>query len=132
MNITPQHTEMLKARYVYEKTIDEIAVTMELTEHDVLSALAKLRLTIDKMKLLTNSDLFNPETATEEEMRERCRRLGKSQEYADFCVDAFVLKLRRKVLAEKHESCTYLHSPSTAQDTVKRVKARRKRELLSN
>lgn len=46
-------------------------------------------------------EAFNLKTSTEPQMRERCRELGKSKEYEDFCVMAFVWKLRRKDIALK-------------------------------
>ena len=42
---------------------------------------------------------FCVKTASEAEIRERCRALGKSKEYEDFCVMAFAWKMRRKQLA---------------------------------
>ena len=66
---------------------------------------------------------FVTETATEEEMRKRCRELGKGEEYADFCVDAFVKKIRRKAQAEKI---------GVEENTVKYYRNIRRKELEDN
>lgn len=44
---------------------------------------------------------FNCNTSSEENMRKRCRELAIPKEYEDFCVMAFVLKLRRKDISEQ-------------------------------
>lgn len=63
---------------------------------------------------------FCCDTATEEEMRTRCRSLGKSKEYEQFCVLAFTYKERRKDIAAQ----LFL-----AESTVKEYKRVRRKEL---
>jgi len=63
---------------------------------------------------------FSVSTCTEEEMRERCTRLGKSKEYADFCVAAFVHKTRRKEIALEM---------GLSENTIKEYKRKRRNEL---
>lgn len=58
---------------------------------------------------------------SETQIRYRCHKLGKSKEYTDFCVDAFVYKLSNKELAQKY----YLEV-----ETVKHYKVLRKKELI--
>lgn len=68
-------------------------------------------------------DLFDISTCTEIQMRDKCRAMGKGKEYADFCVMAFVEKRRRKEIAE---------IIGCAEETVKKYKQLRKKELMGN
>jgi len=74
----------------------------------------------EELTLFYSKPAFKCDTATETEMLDRCRELGKSAEYARFCVMAFVEKRRRKDIA----SAMYL-----AESTVKEYKRLRRREL---
>lgn len=106
------------------KYIEKLS-NIEIAEHiGKTPSFVQKRLFYIRQKLLKlpqfNKKKFSCNTATESEIRKRCIRLGKSKEYADFCVDAFVYKLSRKEMAKKY---------ILGVNTIKQYKMQRKLEL---
>ena len=83
--------------------------------------LAKRIHTIDgKFKALSTDKPFCCETATEDEMRARCREKGKGSDYTGYMVDCFIVKLSHKELSAKY---------NIADRTSVAYKKKRKQEL---
>lgn len=108
-------------KYIEKKTNIEIAEHIGKTSSFVQKRLFFVRKKLMKLPQFTKKR-FDCNTATESELRRRCIRLGKSKEYTDFCVDAFVNKLSRKEMSRK-----YL----LGVNTIKQYKMNRKTELES-
>lgn len=110
---------IFRLKYVDKLANDDIANALNIKLSKVNNELFIIRQKLSKLPIFTK-EKFNPDTASEYAMRERCRKLGFSKFITDFCVLAFVEKLPNKELANK-----YNYSVAT----VKRYKALRRREL---
>lgn len=110
---------LFNLKYIEKLTNIEIAEHMGKTSSFVQKRLFFIRQKLLKLPRFTKKK-FDCNTATESELRKHCIRLGKSKEYIDFCVDAFVNKLTRKEMAQK-----YL----LGVNTVKQYKMQRRAEL---
>jgi len=119
MLLTDKEKEMLRLRYVAKLDYKLIADILTIREKDVKNRLIIIRKKLAKLPIF-NKGKFVADTATEYAIKDKCRKLGKSKEYTDFCIDAFVHKLSRKEMAQK-----YCLEP----DTIKKYKSIRRKEL---
>lgn len=119
MLLTDAEKEMLRLRYVVKLDYQLIADILTMREKDVKNRLVIIRKKLAKLPIFTK-EKFVADTATEYAIRERCRKLGKSKEYTEFCIDAFVLKMTRKQMAQKYH---------LEPDTIKKYKSNRRKEL---
>lgn len=110
---------LFKMKYVDKLSIDDIANELYISKFRVNKELFILRQKLAKLPIFQSNKL-DVTTATELQIRDKCRKLGKSKEYADFCVLAFVDKLSNKKLAE-----IFILSVKT----IKAYKTNRKKEL---
>lgn len=110
---------IFRLKYVDKLANDDIANTMGIKLSKVNNELFIIRQKLSKLPIFTKEE-FNPNTASEYAMRDKCRKCGLSKFMTDFCVDAFVEKLPNKELANK-----YNYSIAT----IKQYKALRKKEL---
>lgn len=110
---------IFRLKYVDKLANDDIANALNIRLSKVNNELFTIRQKLSKLPIFTK-EKFNPDTASEYAMRERCRKLSKSKDYADFCVDAFVYKLSNKNLAQKY---------GYSFETVKKYKTLRRKEL---
>lgn len=117
--LSKEELKIFNLKYIEKKTNIEIAEHIGKTSSFVQKRLFYIRQKLLKLPQF-NKKKFSCNTATESEIRKRCVRLGKSKEYADFCVDAFVYKLSRKEMAKKY---------ILGVNTIKQYKMQRKFEL---
>lgn len=110
---------IFRLKYVDKLSNDDIANALNIRLSKVNNELFIIRQKLSKLPIFTK-EKFNPDTASEYAMRERCRKLAKSKDYADFCVDAFVYKLSNKNLAQKY---------GYSFETAKKYKTLRRKEL---
>lgn len=114
-------TEVFNLKYRNKMNGLEIAKTLGVSRRKVDKTLYTIRRMIYKLDIIKSPNVkFDVATSSEREIRDRCLLLGKSDEYADFCVLAFRSGLTRKEIAER------LH---LSEHTVKKYKRDRKREL---
>lgn len=109
---------IVKLLFLENYTVEDIAQALHKPISYINLRLSYLALRLEKLPQFQEG--FNVNIATEEQVKERCRKLGKKPEYTKFCIDAFVNKLSRKELAEK-----YCIEP----ETVKSYKRKRKKDL---
>lgn len=119
--LSQEELTIFKLKYIEKLSNIEIAKHIGKTFSFVQKKLFLIRKKLMKLPQFTKKK-FECNTATESEMRRQCARLGKSKEYADFCVDAFVYKLSRKEMAKKY---------ILGVNTIKQYKMYRKVELES-
>ena len=75
----------------------------------------------EKLVKIISSHIRNSiDNLSKTQLEYRCKRLNKSKEYTNFCIDAFIKKLKNKELAEKYV---------IELDTVRHYKFLRKKEL---
>lgn len=110
---------IFRLKYVDKLANDDIANALNIRLSKVNNELFTIRQKLSKLPIFTK-EKFNPDTSSEYAMRDKCRKLGKSKDYADFCVDAFVYKLSNKNLAEKY---------GYSFETIKKYKTLRRKEL---
>ena len=111
--------DIFRLRYVDKMNSEDIADALNIKHNEVKNKLFIMRKKLSKLPIFSGQE-FNPDTASEYAMRDKCRKLGKSKDYADFCVDAFCLKLSNKNLAEKYNYTL---------ETVKKYKTLKRKEL---
>lgn len=90
--LLPKDVHLFTEKYLNGKSDKEL--NLKSSESKIL----KEKLT----KIITSHITHSLDNISETQMRYRCRKLGKSKEYTEFCVDAFVYKLSNKELAEKY------------------------------
>lgn len=108
--LLPKDIRLFTEKYLNGKTDKEL----NLKQKD--SKILKEKLIEIILKIKSNS-LNN---ISETQLRYRCRKLNKSKDYTDFCIDAFIHRLSNKELAKKY----YIEI-----ETVKHYKVLRKKEL---
>lgn len=111
--------DIFRLRYVDKMNSEDIADALNIKHNEVKNKLFIMRKKLSKLPIFSGQE-FNPDTASEYAMRDKCRKLSKSKDYADFCVDAFCLKLSNKNLAEKYNYTL---------ETVKKYKTIKRKEL---
>lgn len=114
--------DIFRLKYINKKTNKEIAELLNKTPSFITKRLVIIREKLIKLPMFSKPS-FCCNTATEKQMAKRCRELGKSKEYTNFCIDAFVIKLSRKEMAQK-----YILEPNT----IKQYKRIRRKELEIN
>ena len=110
--LLPNDVRLFTEKYLNGKTDKELNLTQKdskILKEKIISLIIKI-----KSKSLHN--------LSEAQLRYRCRKLGKSKDYADFCVNAFVHRYSNKDLANKYFLTV---------ETVKHYKVIRKRELTN-
>lgn len=110
---------IFRLKYVDKLANDDIANALNIRLSKVNNELFIIRQKLSKLPIFTK-EKFNPDTASEYAMRDKCRKMSYSKLMTDFCVDAFVEKLSNKELANK-----YNYSLSTA----KKYKTLKRKEL---
>ena len=108
--LLPNDVFLFNEKYLNNKTDKEL----KLKSND--SKILREKLTKIILKIKSNS-LYN---ISEPQLRYRCRKLNKSKDYADFCVDAFIHRYSNRDLANKYFLTI---------ETVKHYKVLRKKEL---
>lgn len=117
--LSEEEQDIFHLKYIDKKGNSEIARIVGKTPFYINNRLVNIRKKLIKLPIFNKSS-FSCDTATEYQIKEKCRKLGKSKEYADFCIDAFVIKLTRKEMASK-----YMLEPNT----IKQYKRIRRKEL---
>lgn len=110
--LLPNDVILFTEKYLNGKTDKEL----KLKQKD--SKILKEKLTKIILKIKSNS-LHN---ISETQLRYRCRKLEKSKDYTDFCVDAFVHRYSNRDLGDKY---------FLSIETVKHYKVIRKKELIN-
>lgn len=110
--LLPNDVILFTEKYLNGKTDKEL----KLNQKD--SKILKEKLIKIILKIKSNS-LHN---ISETQLRYRCRKLNKSKDYADFCVDAFVHRYSNRDLGDKY---------FLSIETVKHYKVIRKKELIN-
>lgn len=110
---------IFRLKYIDRMGSDDIANALNIRLSKVNNELFIIRQKLSKLPIFTK-EKFNPDTASEYAMRDKCRKMSYSKFMTDFCVDAFVEKLSNKELANK-----YNYSLSTA----KKYKTLKRKEL---
>ena len=101
-----------------KKRRKEIEKELNISRYKLESNLEIIR---EKLMKIPEFDCkFRVDEATEKQIRSKCRRLGKSKEYEDFCVLAFCKKLKKKDIADI--MCIDI-------ETVRKYKSIRRKEL---
>ena len=113
--------QIFDLKFLQGKNKKEISTSLNLSISKVSDRLDIIKVKLEKIAKIKSS-LFSLDNAVEFDVVYRCKKLGKSIEYRNFCIDAFIKKLKNKELAEKY----YISI-----DTVKRYKRDRRRELES-
>jgi len=108
--LLPKDIELFTEKYINGKTDKEL----NLRQKD--SKILKEKLTELIIRIKSNS-LYN---ISETQLRYRCKKLNKSRDYTNFCVDAFIHRYSNKKLADKY---------FVTIETVKHYKVLRKKEL---
>ena len=107
-------------KFLEGKTKKEISTSIGLSMSRISERLDIIKVKLEKIAKIKSS-LFSLDNAVEFDIIYRCKKLGgKSIEYRNFCIDAFIKKLKNKELADKY----YISI-----DTVKKYKRDRRREL---
>ena len=106
-------------KFLEGKTKKEISTSIGLSMSRISERLDIIKVKLEKIAKIKSS-LFSLDNAVEFDIIYRCKKLEKSIEYRNFCIDAFIKKLKNKELAEKY----YISI-----DTVKKYKRDRRREL---
>lgn len=117
--LSEEEEDIFHLKYIDKKGNNEIAKILDKTPSYIDNRLVNIRKKLLKLPIF-NKPKFSCDTATEYQIKEKCRKLGKSKEYVDFCIDAFVVKLTRKEMANK-----YMLEPNT----IKQYKRIRRKEL---
>ena len=110
--LLPKDIEFFTEKYINGKTDKEL----KLKPKD--SKILKEKLTRVILKIKSNS-LHN---ISETQLRYRCKKLNKSKDYTDFCIDAFVKRLSNRELSDRY---------FLSIETVKHYKVLRKKELTN-
>ena len=108
--LLPKDAELFTEKYINGKTNEEL----NLKSKD--SKILKEKLAKIILNIRTNS--LNGISQTQLEYR--CRKLNKSKDYTDFCIDAFIKRLSNRELSDKY---------FLSIETVKHYKVLRKKEL---
>jgi len=72
--------------------------------------------------LIIKTKSHSLQNISEAQLRYRCKKLNKSKDYIDFCIDAFIHRYSNKALSDKYFLTI---------DTVKHYKVLRKKELIN-
>ena len=106
-------------KFLEGKTKKEISTSIGLSMSRISERLDIIKVKLEKIAKIKSS-LFSLDNAVEFDIIYRCKKLEKSIEYRNFCIDAFIKKLKNKELADKY--CLTI-------DTIKKYKRDRRREL---
>lgn len=117
--LTNEDQTIFRLRYVDKMSAIDIAYAINKKESYVNRKLFIIRQKLSKLPIFTK-EKFNPDTASEYAMREKCRKCGFSAFMTNFCVDAFCIRLSNKELANK-----YNYSLAT----VKQYKTEKRKQL---
>lgn len=109
---------IVKLLFLENYTVEDIAQALHKPISYINLRLSYLALRLEKLPQFQDS--FNVNTATREEIINRCKRLNKKADYISFCVDAFYNRLTLKQLAEKY---------NIEVDSAKTYKRRRRIDL---
>ena len=110
---------IFRLKYIDRMGSDDIANALNIRLSKVNNELFIIRQKLSKLPIFTK-EKFNPDTASEYAMRDKCRKCGLSKFMTDFCIDSFVVKLSNKELANK-----YNYSLAT----VKQYKTEKRKQL---
>jgi DNA-binding CsgD family transcriptional regulator len=110
---------IFRLKYIDRMGSDDIANAMGIKLSKVNNELFIIRQKLSKLPIFTK-EKFNPDTASEYAMRDKCRKCGFSAFMTNFCVDAFCIRLSNKELANK-----YNYSLAT----VKQYKTEKRKQL---
>lgn len=110
---------IFRLKYVDKISNDDIANALNIKLSKVNNELFTIRQKLSKLPIFTK-EKFNPDTASEYAMRDKCRKCGFSAFMTNFCVDAFCTRLSNKELANK-----YNYSLAT----VKQYKTEKRKQL---
>lgn len=104
--------------YVEKISKSEIQKQLNISKYKLDKNLENIREKIYKIKAFNFK--FSCDDTTEKRLVERCKRLGKSEEYIQFCVLAFIKKLKKREIADI--MCLDI-------ETVRKYKSIRRKEL---
>ena len=104
--------------YVEKISKSEIQKQLNISKYKLDKNLENIREKIYKIKAFNFK--FSCDDTTEKRLVERCKRLGKSEEYIQFCVLAFIKKLKKGEIADI--MCLDI-------ETVRKYKSIRRKEL---
>lgn len=110
--------EIFTLFYVQKLCKKDIENKLKISRYKLDNNLENIRQKIFKIKAFNFK--FDLDNVSEKRLRERCRKLGKSKEYEDFCVLAFIKKLKKREIADI--MCIDI-------ETVKKYKSARRKEL---
>ena len=104
----------------YVKKVSKIDIQKELkiSKYKLDKNLENIREKIYKIKAFNFK--FSCDDTTEKRLIERCKRLGKSEDYIQFCILAFIKKLKKREIADI--MCIDI-------ETVRKYKSQRRKEL---
>lgn len=111
--------DIFRLRYVDKMNSEDIANALNIKHNEVKNKLFIMRKKLSKLPIFSGQE-FNPDTASEYAMRDKCRKCGFSAFMTNFCVDAFCTRLSNKELANK-----YNYSLAT----VKQYKTEKRKQL---
>lgn len=112
--------EIFTLFYVEKLSKKDIENKLKISNYTLSKNLEIIREKISKMPEFDCK--FRCDDTTEYRLRDRCRKLGKSDDYEEFCVMAFIKKVSKSELAERF---------NIDEDTVRKYIKLRKRELES-
>ena len=104
--------------YVEKLSKSDIEKQLKISKYKLDKNLENIREKIYKIKAFNFK--FSCEDTTEKRLIERCKRLGKSEDYIQFCILAFIKKLKKREIADI--MCIDI-------ETVRKYKSQRRKEL---
>lgn len=116
--ISEKQKQIFNMFYIEKMPKKYIEKTLNLSKYSLEKNLENIREKIQKIPEFNCS--FNCEEVSEAKLIEKCKRLGKSEEYIKFCILAFHKKLKKKDIADI--MCIDI-------ETVRKYKSIRRKEL---